>query len=282
MKAYAEVIGDPIAHSKSPLIHRHWLAAAGIDADYFATHVKPDELAGFLASRRADPQWRGCNVTIPHKQAIMPLLDRIDPAAARIGAVNCVVPEGDELVGYNTDYAGFLEPLQPMLAETHLFRMARILGAGGAAKAVALALHDQGFTIVVGARNLDQARALRANFAPDEKLIAPLDHFATPIAFDWDNRDGILDVVVNTTSLGMKGYPPLPLDFSHVPPNAIIYDIVYAPLETPLLAEAKQRGLRAINGLAMLIGQAADAFRRFYGVDAPRQDDEALQAKLLA
>lgn len=282
MKPYAEVIGDPIAQSKSPLVHRHWLAAAGVDAEYAATHVTSDELAGYLARRRTDTAWRGCNLTIPHKQAIMPLLDRIDPAAARIGAVNCVVPEGGELVGYNTDYAGFLEPLQPMLAETHLFRMARIFGAGGAAKAVALALHDQGFTIVVGARNLDQARALRANFAPDDSLIAPLDHFATPIIFDWDDREGILDVIVNTTSLGMAGYPPLALDFSHVPPNAVVYDIVYSPLETPLLAKAKRHGLRTIGGLAMLIGQAAEAFRRFYGVDAPRGDDEALQAKLTA
>jgi len=279
---YAEVIGDPIAHSKSPIIHKHWLQLAGIAADYRATHVTSEELQTFFEQRRADPDWRGCNVTIPHKQAVMPLLDAIDPAAARIGAVNTVVPRDGKLIGYNTDYAGFLEPLRPVLKQQHLFRMARIFGAGGAAKAVALALHDQGFTVVVGARNREQARALREGFAPDDSLIASLDHFAEPIDFPWDDRAGILDVVVNTTSLGMKGNPPLPLDFSHVPPNAVIYDIVYAPLETPLLAEARARGLRTIDGLAMLIGQAAEAFALFFGVAAPREADDGLRKRLVA
>ncbi len=279
---YAEVIGDPIAHSKSPLIHRHWLGLAGIDADYRATHVRADELASFLAERRGDPDWRGCNVTIPHKQAVIPLLDWLDPKAERIGAVNCIRREGDKLVGYNTDFDGFLEPLQPLLARQHLFRMARVFGAGGAAKAVALALHDRGFTVVVAARNLDQARALRAAFEPDDSLIAPLAHFAEPTDFAWDDRGGVLDLVVNTTSLGMTGQPPLALDFSHVPPGSLVYDIVYAPLETPLLAEARARGLRTIDGLSMLIGQAAEAFALFFGVPAPRAADAELRARLVA
>jgi len=279
---YAEVIGDPIAHSKSPVIHKYWLEQAGIAADYRATHVKPDELAAYFAARRADPDWRGANVTIPHKQAVIPLLDRLDPAAEKIGAVNAVRPEGDELVGYNTDFGGFLEPLRPVLAQSHLFRMARIFGAGGAAKAIALALWSQGFTIVVAARNLDQARALRAAFDPDDSLIAPLDHFAEPTDFAWDDRSGVLDLVVNTTSLGMKGQPPLKLDFSHVPPGATVYDIVYAPLETPLLAEARARGHRTINGLAMLIGQASEAFELFFGVPAPRGADDRLRELLVA
>jgi len=283
-KLYAEVIGDPIAHSKSPMIHRHWLDAAGITADYRATHVRPDELAAFFAGRRDDPDWRGCNVTIPHKQTAMPLLDSIDPAAERIGAINTVVPRDGRLIGYNTDYAGFLAPLQPLLRQQHLFRMARIFGAGGAARAIALALHDQGFTIVFGARNLDQARELRAAFdkdgTPDETLMAHLDHFADPIDFPWDDRVGILDLVVNATSLGMKGKPPLRLDFSHVPPNSVVYDAVYAPLETPLLAEARAKGLRTIDGLEMLIGQAAVAFEHFFGVPAPRGGDAALRERL--
>lgn len=279
---YAEVIGDPISHSRSPMVHKHWLEGAGITADYRATKVSSEDLQNFFEARRADPDWRGCNVTIPHKQAVMPLLDEIDPAAGRIGAVNTVVPRDGRLIGYNTDYAGFLEPLRPLLKQHHLFRMARIFGAGGAAKAIALALHDQGFTIVVGARNLDQARSLRENFEPDDTLMAHLDHFAEPIDFPWDDREGILDVVVNTTSLGMKGQPPLLLDFSHVPPNAVIYDIVYAPLETPLLAEARARGLRTVDGLAMLIGQAAVAFEHFFGVPAPREDDAVLRERLVA
>ncbi|RYD89249.1 MAG: shikimate dehydrogenase, partial [Sphingomonadales bacterium] len=138
-QAYAEVIGDPIAHSKSPLIHNHWLQLARITAEYRASHVKSEDLERFFEERRRDRLWRGCNVTIPHKQAVMPLLDRIDAAAQRIGAVNTVRPEGGKLVGYNTDYIGFLEPLLPILRQSHLFRMARIIGAGGAARAVALA-----------------------------------------------------------------------------------------------------------------------------------------------
>ena len=279
---YAEVIGDPIAHSKSPMIHNHWLQRAGIAAEYRASHILSEDLPTFFEQRRDDPLWRGCNVTIPHKQAVMRLLDRIDPAAARIGAVNTVRPEDGQLVGYNTDYAGFLEPLQPLLRQSHLFRMARIFGAGGAAKAVALALHDHGFTNVIIARNTDAAKALRESFEPDDRLVAALDQFATPTDFPFDDREGILDLVVNTTSLGMKGQPPLRLDFSHVPPNAIVYDIVYAPLETPLLAEARARGLRTIDGLHMLIGQAAAAFALFFGVPAPRDVDRDLRDKLLA
>lgn len=279
---FAEVIGDPIAHSKSPLIHRFWLERAGIAGDYRASQVRSEDLWIFFEERRRNPSWRGCNVTIPHKQAVMPLLDRIDPAAERIGAVNTVVPEDGKLVGYNTDYIGFLEPLQPLLAQNHLFRMARIIGAGGAAKAVALALHDHGFTCVIIARDTAKAKALREAFEPDDRLVAPLDIFAKPTDFPFDDREGILDIVVNTTSLGMKGQPPLLLDFSHVPPNAVIYDIVYAPLETPLLAEARTRGLRAIDGLHMLVGQAAAAFERFFGVPAPRDGDRQLRAMLTA
>jgi shikimate dehydrogenase len=281
-QAYAEVIGDPISHSKSPMIHNHWLERAHIKAEYRASHVKPEDLSTFFEERRRDRLWRGCNVTVPHKQAVIPLLDRVDPAAERIGAVNTVRPENGKLVGYNTDYIGFLEPLLPLLRGTHLFRMARIIGAGGAAKAVALALHDQGFTNVIIARDLDKARALRATFAPDDRLIAPLDAFATATDFPFDDRAGILDLVINTTTLGMTGQPPLKIDFSHVPPNAVVYDIVYAPLETPLLAEARARGLRTIDGLHMLIGQAAAAFALFFNHPAPRDTDEDLRAMLVA
>ncbi|ATE63276.1 shikimate dehydrogenase [Rhizorhabdus dicambivorans] len=279
---FAEVIGDPISHSKSPMIHNFWLERAGIQAEYRASHVKPEDLWTFFEDRRRNPLWRGCNVTIPHKQAVMKLLDRIDPAAERIGAVNTVVPEDGKLVGYNTDYIGFLEPLQPLLAQNHLFRMARIIGSGGAAKAVALALHDHGFTCVIIARDIEKAKALRESFEPDDRLVAPLDIFAEPTDFPFDDREGILDLVVNTTSLGMKGQPPLLLDFSHVPPNSVIYDIVYAPLETPLLAEGRARGLRAIDGLHMLVGQAAAAFERFFGRPAPRDADDRLRAMLIA
>jgi shikimate dehydrogenase len=279
---YAEVIGDPIAHSKSPMIHGFWLEQAGITADYRATHVTAGDLPAYFAARREDPDWRGTNVTIPHKQAVMPYLDAIDPAAQRIGAVNTVRPENGRLIGYNTDAAGFLEPLRPWLAQQHLFRMARIMGAGGAALAVAHGLAGRGFTIVVAARDIEKARALRSGIGAQDDLATTLDTFARPLAFDWGDRSGVLDVFVNATSLGMKGYPPLEIDFSNMPPGAIVYDIVYAPLETPLLAEARRRGHPVIDGLSMLVGQAAEAFTLFFRAAPPRERDAELRARLTA
>ncbi|MFM6828867.1 MAG: shikimate dehydrogenase family protein, partial [Novosphingobium sp.] len=124
----------------------------GIAGDYRRVHMKTDGLADYFSARRDDPDWRGCNVTMPHKQAVIPLIDRLDPLAARIGAVNTVVREGGALVGYNTDAPGFLEPLRPLLGQTHYFRMARVLGTGGAARAIVAALADLGFTLVLAAR----------------------------------------------------------------------------------------------------------------------------------
>ena len=284
MMPYAEVIGDPIAQSKSPSIHRFWLDRLGIEGGYARRHVPIDELAAYLADKRRDPAWRGCNVTIPHKQAVLPMLDRIDPLAERIGAANIVVREGDALIGHNSDAPGFLEPLRPLLAERHLLRTARILGTGGAARAIAQALWDEGFTLVIAGRDLAKAQALADRFGAADVHVADLARFAAPLDFAWGDMDGRLDLVVNTTSLGMAGQPPLVLDFSNVPPGAAVYDVVYAPLETPLLAEARARGHVAIDGLRMLVGQARAAFRHFYGVEAPAdaQSDAALRALLLA
>lgn len=283
-RAYAEVIGDPIVQSKSPAIHGFWLGKLGIAADYRACHVLADGLADYVASRRADPDWRGCNVTMPHKQAIMPLLDRIDPAAARIGAVNTVVRAADgTLTGYNTDAPGFLEPLRDLLGQTHIYRMARIFGAGGAARAIITALSGKGFTLVLAARDPAQARALLDELDPTgEHHAVDLAHFVPATDFAFDDREGILDLVINASPLGMAGNPPLALDFSHVPPGSVVYDIVTYPLETPLLAEARAHGLEVIDGLAMLIGQAAAAFEKFFGVPAPREHDAELRKVLTA
>jgi shikimate dehydrogenase len=275
----AGIFGWPIAHSKSPLIHRFWLEKLGLDGDYGRFPVHPDRLG---AAVRALPALglRGVNVTVPHKQAVMAHLDRIDPQAARIGAVNTVVVEDGALVGYNSDAPGFLEPLRPQLAQRWLFKMARIIGTGGAALAIAHALHDVGFVVVVIGRDEAKAEALARRFAPDERYFTSLEAFRAPTDFAFDDRAGILDLVVNATSLGMKGQPPLDVDFSHVPPGAIVYDIVYAPLETPLLAAARERGHATIDGLAMLIGQAAVAFEKFYGAAAPRAHDAELRERL--
>lgn len=277
---YAEVIGDPVAHSRSPDIHAFWLAKLGIEADYRRTLVVPEDFEAHLAQRRDDPDWLGCNLTMPHKQAAMPLLDEIAPDAAGIGAVNIVVRKGSRSIGHNSDGAGFLEPLQPLLARPHLFRMARIFGAGGAARAVVDVLRGAGFAIVVAARRVEEAERLVAGLDPQFNRAVMLDRFAAPTDFAFDDRAGILDLVVNTTPLGMSGNAPLALDFSHVPPGAIVYDLVYDPLETPLLAEARRLGHPTIDGLAMLIGQAAIAFALFFGMPAPRAHDAELRERL--
>lgn len=276
---YAEAIGDPIDHSKSPLIHKFWLRKLGLERDYRTRRVPPESLPDYIAAAGQDPHWAGCNVTIPHKQSVVPFLTGLSVEARRIGAVNIVRREGTALVGYNSDGQGFLEPLRPLLAEPHLFRMARIFGAGGAARAIAHALAEQGFTLVVAARDAQKAEALLARIG-GEHHAAPLSHFASATDFAFDDRRGLLDLVVNATPLGMDGRPPLPLDWSHVPPGSIVCDIVYSPIETPLLAEARARGHRTIDGLHMLIGQAAIAFELFFGQPAPRQHDAELRALL--
>lgn len=283
-KPYAEVIGDPIAQSKSPAIHNFWLGKLGIDAEYRAAHVRAHELADYLAARRADPCWRGCNVTMPHKQAVIAGLDRIEPPAAAIGAANTVLPLGQAaLAGTNTDAAGFLEPLKAELAGNHYFRMARIIGTGGAARAIIAALAHEGFTLVVAGRDPDKARALLDELAPGgEHHTAHLSHFAAPTDFAFDDREGCCDLVINASSLGMAGQAPLAFDLTHAPPRSIVYDIVTSPLETPLLAAARGSGFRTIDGLAMLIGQAAVAFERFFGAAPPRQHDAELRAILTA
>jgi shikimate dehydrogenase len=278
-RPYAEVIGDPIAQSKSPAIHGFWLAKLGIEAEYRACHVTPGALSDYLAERRTDPLWRGCNVTMPHKQAVMPLLDRIDAPADAIGAVNTILPLGDgALAGTNTDAAGFLEPLAKTLGDAHYFRMARIIGTGGAARAIIAALAGEAFTLVVAGRDPDKARALIDELDPaGEHYAIDLAHFAEPTDFPFDDRDMCCDLVINASSLGMTGQPPLAFDWSHAPPGSIAYDIVTAPLDTPFLEAARASGHRTIDGLSMLIGQAAIAFEKFFGQAPPREHDAELR-----
>jgi shikimate dehydrogenase len=279
---YAEVIGDPIAQSKSPTIHNFWLARLGIDAEYRASRVAPGELPAYFAARRDDPAWRGCNVTMPHKQAVMAHLDRIELGAEMVGAVNTVVRRRTgALVGSNTDVGGFLEPLKAELARSHLFRMARVLGTGGAARAIVAALAEHGFTIVLAGRDRAKARAILDAIDPGgEHHAIDLAHFADPTDFAFDDRAGCLDLVVNASPLGMRGQPPLAFDWSHAPPGAIAYDIVTDPVETAFLAAARNAGHRTFDGVSMLIGQAALAFERLIDVPPPRQDDAELRGLL--
>lgn len=278
----AHVIGDPIEQSKSPIIHKFWLSKLGIPGNYTKRHVKPGGLADYLEEMRADSCWRGCNVTMPHKQRIMDHLDQLDPVARAVGAVNTVVRQDDgSLIGFNTDVEGFLEPLSDVLAQSHLFRMARIIGTGGAARAIVAGLAASGFTMVLAGRNPDKAASLLGDLAPGaEHYVADLAHFADPTAFEFDDRQGCLDLIVNASPLGMKRHSPLHFDWSHAPPGSIAYDIVTDPARTDFLELAEKNGATTIDGLSMLIGQAAAAFEKFFQQAPPRQDDPELRGLL--
>ena len=257
---YAEVIGDPVAHSLSPAIHGRWIDALGLEAYYRATRVAPAELASFLASRRENPDWRGCNVTAPHKVAMAELVDRLTPAAERVGAVNCVFRGGGALIGDNTDLAGIAAALSD--AEV-AGRKTVILGAGGAAASAVDHLLDEGAAeIVLLARNPDRAALLRRR-APDR---------IRPATFAGEEIDGA-SIVINATPLGLEGGMPMPdaiLAALHsAAPRATVLDMVYRPERTPLIAAAEAAGLRAVTGVAMLIGQARPAFELFFGLPAP-------------
>jgi shikimate dehydrogenase len=267
--AYAEVIGDPIAHSKSPLIHGFWLDHAGIAAHYRACHVLPEQLPAYLAARMADPDWRGCNVTIPHKLAV---LDHVpDPGGVRgsIGAANTVARAGDGgWMATNTDAGGFYQPI----ADADLAgKPVVVIGAGGAARAVLFALSrmDVGPVTILN-RNVLKASALLAAFG--------LKGQALPLG----SRIPAAALLVNASALGMTGQPPLDIDLTPLPADAIVYDAVYAPLVTDLLAQAEDRGLATVDGLEMLVGQAALAFELFFGVAPPRERDGELRELLLA
>ena len=283
MTHYAEVIGDPIAQSKSPAIHGFWIEKLGLEADYRAHHVTADSLPDYIALRREDRDWRGCNVTMPHKQAVMKLVDRLEPLAKQVGAVNTIHRAQDgKLVGRNTDVAGFLEPLQEKLRDQHYFRMARVLGTGGAARAIVTGLAKEGFTLVLAGRNPDKARALLEELAEGEHHTAPLAHFAEKTTFAFDDREGCCDLVINASPLGMRGQPPLAFDWSHAPPGSLAYDIVTDPVETDFLKAARDAGFETIDGLSMLIGQAAAAFSHFFGQEPPREHDAELRERLTA
>jgi shikimate dehydrogenase len=249
MKPYAEVIGDPVAQSRSPAVHGAWLAEAGIDAAYHATRLTRDDLADFFASRRDDPFWRGCNVTAPLKQAVIPFIDRLDPAAAEIGAVNCIVPEPAGLTGYNTDVDGAFAALDGSDLEGGI---ATLIGAGGAARAGLHALQALGAQVRILARSPDKARAL-GDFA-----IFPFERTREAMAG--------ASAIVNASTLGMAHADPMPdALLAALPAGALVFDMVYHPEETALLAAARARGLRTVGGLVMLEGQARRAFRLFFG-----------------
>jgi len=264
---YAEVIGDPIGHSKSPLIHGFWLKALGIDGDYRATQVTSESLGDYFAARRADPAWRGCNITLPHKAAALGHVEDRGGVRGTIGAINlALVAEDGALIGTNTDAGGFYAPIADLdLAGAPVV----VIGAGGAARAVLFALSRVGVgPVTLLNRNVLKAAALLSSFGLKGKAL-PL---GSPLP--------AASLLVNTSALGMAGQPPLDLDLSPLPERAVVYDIVYAPLETPLLAAARDRALDTVDGLEMLIGQAALAFELLFGAAPPRERNDELRALL--
>jgi len=254
----AGLMGWPVRHSRSPQLHGYWLAEHGIDGAYVPLPVEPTRLETAL---RALPAlgFIGVNITVPHKASALSLVDRVNPIARRAGAVNTVVVQPDgTLEGRNTDAFGFLAALEQDAPQWQADRPAVVLGAGGSARAVIVALIDAGLTeIRVINRTRAKAEALQ-ELGPSVRVI------------EWDKRSAALDgagLVVNTTTLGMAGQPALELDLRALPGDAVVNDIVYSPLETPLLSTARGRGNPVVDGLGMLLHQARPAFHAFFGLD---------------
>ncbi len=264
----AAVIGWPVSHSRSPMIHGYWLKKYGIEGSYERAPVKPEELSAFIEGlRRGD--LAGCNVTVPHKEAVLKLVDTADDIARAIGAANTLWMEGGRLRATNTDAHGFLANLEmtyPDWREPPGIPL--VVGAGGAARAVIYALRKAGCrNILLTNRTRARADDLVAYFGDDVE------------ALDWDQRiDGVSDcsLLVNTTTQGMAGQVALDISIESLNPETIVYDLVYVPLETPLIAAARASGQRTLGGLGMLLHQAGVGFEHWFGVK-PRVTDELYQ-----
>ena len=271
----AGIMGWPVAHSRSPALHNFWIEEHGIDGAYVPLPVPPERLAEAL---RALPVlgFRGCNLTLPHKQMALSIVDRVEPLARRTGAMNTVIvmPDGS-LEGRNTDVFGFRENLRERAPDwSPSAGPAVVLGAGGAARAVVAGLIEA---------QVEEIRIANRTSARAEQLADDLAAPATRITiYDWDERDAALrdaGILVNTTSLGMGGEPELDLDLAQLPPPAVVVDIVYVPLETPLLAAARQRGHQTIDGLGMLLHQGRPGFEAWFG--SPVKVTRELRASVL-
>ena len=257
VKPVACVIGWPVKHSRSPIIHRFWLDQLGIEGDYVIHPVEPERVAGFFAGF-ATSGFVGCNVTVPHKEAAFAAVTRRQAVADETGAINTVWMEQGRLVGTNTDPAGFLANLdQEAPGWDNDPGPAVVLGAGGAARAIVWSLLQRGFApVTVVNRTRERAKALADRFGPDVRTAA------------WDLLPRHLAkarFLVNTTTLGMHGQPLLEVDVSLLPPDAVVSDLVYVPLETPLVTSARVAGLRAVGGLGMLLHQAVPGFAHWFG-----------------
>jgi shikimate dehydrogenase len=265
MSLKACVIGWPIEHSRSPLIHEHWLSAYGIDGSYTKAAVRPGEFEAFIAAM-GERGLAGANVTLPHKEAALACAASADDAARAIGAVNTLWFENGTLHAANTDAYGFLANLDERAPGWDKDKdAALVLGAGGAARAVLHALLSRSFRdIILVNRTRSRADALGA-------------HFNGPVRVaDWDERDALVGgcaLAVNTTTLGMTGQAPLEFSLAGAGEAMVVTDLVYAPLKTGLLARAEAKGLRSVDGLGMLLHQAVPGFEKWFGV-RPDVSDE--------
>jgi len=268
--ALAGVVGDPVAHSLSPRLMGHWIAAMGLDAAYLPFAVAPDGFETFVRGL-AQSQASGLNVTLPHKEAALALADRATPAAKAIGAANLLTFGADGITADNTDARGFLAALDPS-AIPYRQTTALVLGAGGAARALVHALVTSGISrLILTNRTRDRAESLAADLAPGSDVV------------DWDARHDALseaDLVVNATALGLKGENDLEMDWIRAKPGAVVFDSVYTPLMTGFLTGASRAGLTLVDGLDMLIGQAVPSFEAFFGRPAPA--DPPVRPVLLA
>ncbi|MDA0306660.1 MAG: shikimate dehydrogenase [Proteobacteria bacterium] len=275
----AGVIGWPIEHSLSPRLHCYWLREYGIDGVYDAHPVKPEDAAAFIRGLAGDGPgggFAGINVTVPHKETAFSCVDEMDDFAKRVGAVNTIVVGADgKLIGSNTDGFGFMESLKSGVPGWEAAQgPVTVIGAGGAARAIVTALLDAGAPLLrLVNRTGDRAQSLAAEIGGPVEVVP------------WEKRTAALKeaaLLVNTTTLGMAGAPPLDLDLGNLPDSCLVTDIVYAPLITPLLAAAAERGNVTVDGIGMLLHQARPGFRQWFGVEptvTPAQRTFVLEAQ---
>lgn len=251
------IIGWPIDHSRSPLIHRHWLSELGIAGDYVALPVEPGHAEGFFRAF-AESGFVGGNVTAPHKEAAFRAVHAMDDNAAALGAVNTIWLDGGQLVGANTDVHGFLANLDECAPDwDKRDGSALVLGAGGVARAVIWGLLGRDFeSIRVANRTAERAETLAAQFG---RGVIPVEWADLPETL------GQASIIVNCTSLGMENNPPLEIGLEPVRPGTVVNDLIYVPLETPLIRDAKNRDLVAVGGLGMLLHQAVPGFQKWFG-----------------
>lgn len=265
---YAEVIGDPIDHSLSPAIHGFWIDALGIKASYGRRQVSRAELPAYMAERRTDSNWRGSNVTMPLKLDAVALADAAADRAVAAGAANLLMMRDGQLVAANTDVGAIATLLARLHEAKARMGSVTLLGNGGAARAALVALKLVGISAVrIQARDLAEAMKLAVEFGLDVEPAS----FLAPIGSDG---------LINATPLGMAGRDCLNCDLSQMPQGGWVFDMVYDPVETPLVEAARKRGLAVVTGLDMLIEQAATSFRLFFGQDPPRDRDAELWQKL--